>query len=94
MSKLDWSKARRPGLSYSLSDSARETMGERWLAGQREKLWKRPPSHRTPRHKDQAGGIWIVQGAASPTNTTGFRQVRHFKSVRAAHKAGFTWVKV
>jgi hypothetical protein len=46
---------------------------------------------RPPVWLDRSGPVVIVIGSDSPSNRTGKRVVHQFRSLMAAHAAGFTW---
>jgi len=100
MTKMNWdmrnreARARKPDIS-----------GHRVSARADRILTSAPPqskvandhgkkSYRVRKHQQGPREVWIVVGADCPWNTTpGVRQIHHFESVEAAHRAGFTSVR-
>lgn len=79
MTKLNWSRARR----YQNAAKPKGATSAQWVRSH-----SKPYSSRaTPFHEE----ICIVIGANAPRNKTGERQVKIFRSLAEAHKAGFTW---
>ena len=103
MPKMNWQAARtRSTLSRSWSDDRYVERLAYRIAGPIDKphpVKSQPeaPPHQSMRQRHEAREhsqpVIIVQGAASPTNSTGMRIVHEFPSITAARQAGFLWVK-